>query len=99
MGLFILKSNNSIYGSLTEVRSDAIKHAIRHNKSKEHIDVIKNIMGNEVSKPLGYVQIKRVQGKVHYLWVSGASSHWRVLDRFGRVVRKPTKTDREFWGF
>lgn len=94
-----LDHNKEIYDGLTEVRSKAISYLNRSNRSKEYIHIIKHIAGSETSVPLGYVTVKKDKsGKRHYLWVSGYYTEWRVLDRSGRVVRKPTKEDRKFWG-
>lgn len=99
MTQYWLDHNKEIYDSLTEVRSKAISYLNRSNRSKEYIHIIKNILGNETSVPLGYVAVKKLKnGTRHYLWVSGYYSEWRVLDKSGRVVRKLTKGDREFWG-
>ena len=58
------------------------------------------ILEGQTAQQLGYVAVKKgtVRGQRHYLWVSGKKSDWRILDKSGRVIRKPTKADREFWG-
>lgn len=93
----------TVYDSLERARARAISHANSnefYGYTREYIDVLKKGARGQTAQQLGYVAVKKgtVRGQRHYLWVSGKKSDWRILDKSGRVIRKPTKADREFWG-